>query len=209
MFGKLKKGMGDLKADADIQTEYLMAKNKNNFDHPGETGARIKSYNDSYQAADELRQRVSSWVEKYQELINSELKMVERMNSSAVPAIAPVYSTFTTAETSLTTLRQQHLGKVIEYISAPAKKYITDQIPVRDKVDKTNKAWIELRYWRKKGGSHVQEEKDAQASYESHTEQLMGMLADSIDNQLAQWVKYFADFQIEFFQHAANIAPRI
>lgn len=34
--------MGDVKASADIETEYLMAKNKNNFDHPAENGVRIK-----------------------------------------------------------------------------------------------------------------------------------------------------------------------
>jgi hypothetical protein len=34
--------MGEVKASADIETEYLMAKNKNNFDHPAENGIRIK-----------------------------------------------------------------------------------------------------------------------------------------------------------------------
>jgi hypothetical protein len=37
--------MGDAKASAEIETEYLMAKNKNNFDHPAENGVRIKVEN--------------------------------------------------------------------------------------------------------------------------------------------------------------------
>jgi hypothetical protein len=35
------------------------------------------------------------------------------------------------------------------------------------------------------------------------------MFDNSIDAQVAQWVKYFADFEVEFFSNAVNVAPRV
>jgi len=210
MFNKIKKGVGEVKASADIETDYLMSKNKNNFDHPAENGVRIKAYQDSFQAADDFLDRVKSWVDKYQDIISSELKMIEKMNSSAkVEALTPILTTFTSAQQNVVSMKQQHLGKVIEYIQSPGKKFISDQAPIRSKIDQTNKAWVELRYWRKKGGSHAADEKEAQLAYDAHLEQLFKMLDQNVDSQLAQWVKYFADFQVEFFTNAAGVAPRV
>lgn len=35
------------------------------------------------------------------------------------------------------------------------------------------------------------------------------MFDTNIDAQVAQWVKYFADFEVEFFTNAASVAPRV
>jgi hypothetical protein len=66
------------------------------------------------------------------DLIKSEQKMIEKMNSSAqLATISSIFSTFTAAQQNVVSLRQQMLGKVQEYIQSPAKKYLSDQTPIR------------------------------------------------------------------------------
>lgn len=46
-------------------------------------------------------------------------------------------------------------------------------------------------------------------SYDGHIEALFKMFDTNIDAQVAQWVKYFADFEVEYFTNAASVAPRV
>eukprot|EP01110_Echinostelium_bisporum_P011838 TRINITY_DN590_c0_g1_i1.p1 TRINITY_DN590_c0_g1~~TRINITY_DN590_c0_g1_i1.p1 ORF type:complete len:212 (+),score=99.43 TRINITY_DN590_c0_g1_i1:55-690(+) len=210
MLKSMKKGLGDMKANAEIETEYLSAKNKKNFDHPAEIGARIKGYQEALSATEEYYDRVKAWADRYQELINSEQKMIDRMTTSAVTlgALATVFGMFTSGEQNLVQMRTGHLGKVTEYIITPLKKFIAEQAPIKEKIDKANKSWIELRYWRKKG-SHAKEENESKTEYDEHTDQLNKMFDANIDSHLSSYVKFFADFELEFLQAAINVAPRV
>jgi len=211
MFGKLKKGMGELKANTEIEADYLMAKSKNNFDHPTNMLNAIKEYQDMYDSTEELSHRINSWVDKYQEFLNTETKMVERLNDCANKQIgvqAGSLKQFAGGEQQLAALRQNHLSKVIEQVQVPIKKYLSEQAPIKTKIEQTNKAWIELRYWRKKGGNSAAEQ-EASMVYDSHCEQLNALFQSNKASDLTTWLRFFCDSQLEFAQASVSVSPRI
>lgn len=58
--------------------------------------------------------------------------MLEKMNASAsLASLSSIFSTFSGAHNNVIQLRQQHLGKIIEYIQTPGKKFISDQTPIK------------------------------------------------------------------------------
>jgi len=203
--------MGELKANTEIEADYLMAKSKNNFDHPTNMLNAIKEYQDMYDSTEELSHRINSWVDKYQEFLNSETKMVERMNDCAnkqIGVTAGAIKQFAGGESQLAALRQTHLSRVIEQVQVPIKKYLSEQQPIKTKIEQTNKAWIELRYWRKKGGNQAAES-EASGVYDSHCEQLLAMFQSNKASDLTTWIRFFCEAQIEFAQGSVNVAPRI
>jgi len=210
MFAKMKQAGKDMKAGVDIESEYLVAKSKNNFDHPS-IGPQIKDYQSTYDMVEEFSHRITSWIEKYQELLNTETKMVERMNDAAnVQAdanTANVLKQFCGGEQQLAAVRQTHLAKAVDLIQVPVKKYLADQQPVKAKIDQTNKTWIELRYWRKK--SNIASESEYKIAYDANCEQLLQLFEANKHSNLAMWVRTFCDIQQEFFQASVNVLPRI
>lgn len=66
------------------------------------------------------------------DLNNAEIKMLEKMNASAsLASISSIFSTFSAAQNNVIQARQQQLGKVIEYIQTPGKKFISDQTAIK------------------------------------------------------------------------------
>jgi len=207
----MKQAGKDMKAGVDIEGEYLLAKSKNNFDHPS-IGPNIKEYQSAYDVIEEFNHRVTSWVDRYQELLTSETKMVERMgDASNVHTDANIANTlkqFCGGQQQLTAIRQSHLAKAVDLIQTPVKKYIADQQPVKVKIEATNKAWIELRYWKKKN-NNVSSESEAKIAYDANCEQLLALFEGTKQSNLANWVRIFCDIQQEFYQAAVNVVPKI
>jgi len=212
MLGKLKKGVMDAKATAEIEADYQMSKRKNNFEHPPEVGSRIKAYQDMYDSCDEISHRVNSWVEKYQDLVNAEIKMVERINDLAANQLgntATTFKQFVGGETQFYQARQKHLTSVVEAIQSPLKKWLSEQQPIKTKIDQTNKSLTELKYWKKKGGSNVSAEQDAQVGYDSNKEQLLVALQSVPQDEAGKYVTAFASLQYEFLETGRNVAPKL
>jgi len=210
----VKKSMGDLKAHTEIEAEYLKSKSKQSaFDHSEDVNYRIKVATDINLAYEELLSCVVDWVDKYQEVINSEVKAAERFKARLSQTHLPTTilrhaSKFGDYQAEIHQLRQTQLGFVLEYIQLPVKKIISDQQFFKPKLDALNKSFVELKYWKTKL-NHVKQHTEAQIVYDTNVKQF----TEFVDNlrQLAekdypQKLAVFQEAQEEFLSGAALVS---
>jgi len=209
----VKKSMGDLKAHTEIEAEYLKTKSKG-FEHPPDIATRIKVATDTQMAYEELLACVVDWVDKYQAVINSEVKTAERFKEKV--AIHQQQQTSTIVRSALQyaeyqrevqQLRQTQLGFVLEYIQLPVKKMISDTLSFKTKLEALNKASVEVKYWKSKP-TQVRQYKEAQIVYDSNGKSFIEFvdgLRQLTERDFPQKLAAFQQAQVEFFSNATNI----
>lgn len=210
----MKKSVGDLKAHTEIEAEYLKAKSKNTFDHPHDIVVRIRMATDVQTAYEELLSNVVDWVEKYQEVTNSEVRAAERFKEKIAQkqqqplgVIAKSSTQFAEYQKELHQLRQTQLGFVLEYIQLPVKKVLFDMLGYKSKLDSLNRLSVEVKYWKTKPQQSRQLQ-DTTVTYETTMKQFKEYV-DSIhrtaEHDYPKKLIAFQQSQLEFFQSASHL----
>lgn len=220
MLGKLKqagndvkKSMGDMKAHAEMEAEYLKSKSKG-FEHPPDINHRVKLAAEIYTAYEELLACAADWVDKYQEVINNEVKTAERFKekvsqNSQNTVISKYSARYSEYNAEIHQLRQSQLGFVLEYIQLPVKKYITEQTnSYKPKLESLNRSVVELKYWKSKP-SQIKQQQESQILYESISKtfaETVDSLRDFAEKDFPQKLAAFQQAQTEFFSGAVKVA---
>jgi len=209
----VKKSMGDLKAHTEIEAEYLKAKSKG-FEHTPDVTTHIKIATDIQMAYEELLSCVVDWVDKYQAVINSEVKTAERFKervaihqqqqTSVIVRNALQYAEY---QKEVQQLRQTQLGFVLEYVQLPVKKMVSETLSFKAKLEALNKASVEVKYWKSKA-TQVRQYKEAQILYDSNGKSFVEFvtgLRQLSERDFPQKLAAFQQAQVEFFSTASNI----
>jgi len=216
MLGKLrqagsgvKKGVGELKSHTEIEAEYLLAKSKG-FDYPPELVEHIEIMNDIHTVYEELNVHVGTWIAKYQEVIDFETNAAEKLKAvvlvKQVEVINKAKNQFADHQMRVQQLQQHKLGSILELVHMPIKKFLSDQQNLKRKLELTNKAWVELRYWKKRSSSQQQQE--SQQMYNTNAKSLMDSiksLQEFAEKDFPQKVELFQKAQLEFAQNLSRV----